>query len=435
MADEGGETLHLLHPDGTVTVQFMSTDEVGDTYITDADGQRQYITTESGEYLTTAASCPTQYILAIDSDGQIIATAPAAEFITGDSEEGFEEEQGEDVELEQEEGDEVLLEEEGEDVNQEQEHVEDEDNNLTVTLGEGEEVPEEVHETSIEEILEQEEEHLETEESNGEMQSLVTGLEELDQEQQQESKKEQQQKEIVLEQDEQERQHCANCFSKLIFQRGRSRKFTDKLYPCKEFPTLFPQNKHVGKEVTVLEALELLFDIKEKASTSSIGLCEDYVFCHRCVNSLLKLHTLFVEFTEASESPSFMKSIFAQYGILNEFFNVVREFKQEVDLEREPVTTSEEIPEQARLGSNENDAEEKKVSGEDVAPEITPTRTASVTNTSKNTKSMSKPNTKSTETAKGRKENAATPTSECNEMKLIHSESVFRTALLNEVTI
>lgn len=132
------------------------------------------------------------------------------------------------------------------------------------------------------------------------------------------------------EQSEQARHQCANCYSKLIFRKGRSKKFNEFLYASKENVALSNNsNKHYGKAVTVLEALDLLFDLKVKALSSDIRLCEDYIFCYSCVSSLTKLHTLFLEFTVASKSPSFMKSIFNQYGVLNEFKNVIREVKLE----------------------------------------------------------------------------------------------------------
>lgn len=165
----------------------------------------------------------------------------------------------------------------------------------------------------------------------------------------------------IQEQSEQERQQCANCYSKLIFQRGRSRKFSEYLYISREYSGEKElSNKHYDKAVTVLEALDLLFDLKIKSLSSHIRLCEDYVFCYRCVSSLVKLHSVFMEFTAASKSPSFMKSIFSQYGVLNEFKNVIQDLKQEgiekgsETVKSDPFETCQEVEAAAELKCDSN---------------------------------------------------------------------------------
>jgi len=62
--------------------------------------------------------------------------------------------------------------------------------------------------------------------------------------------------------------------------------------------------------VTVLEALDVIFELNKNSFLSEIILDEmEYSICRQCCSILSKLYKFYIEFAECSEAPSYVKSI------------------------------------------------------------------------------------------------------------------------------
>jgi len=80
-------------------------------------------------------------------------------------------------------------------------------------------------------------------------------------------------------------------------------------------------------DVSVLEALDVIFEVQKKSGLSQILLNEDnYVICWTCCCVLTQLYRLFIEFTDISDDRMFMKSITVQNKELKSYQELISKY-------------------------------------------------------------------------------------------------------------
>ncbi|CAG7706988.1 unnamed protein product [Allacma fusca] len=117
---------------------------------------------------------------------------------------------------------------------------------------------------------------------------------------------------------------CANCYQD-IASSSNSKRLKDELQIDHGCSSSLPR-------ISIMEALDIVFDINRKSYQTSILLDENkYLLCPNCVRIFIHLFSRFSEFVEASSSPSYLFSLIRNRRDYSKLFPVV-EIKEEVDI-------------------------------------------------------------------------------------------------------
>jgi hypothetical protein len=95
------------------------------------------------------------------------------------------------------------------------------------------------------------------------------------------------------------------------------------------------EDRTTRDRTTVLQILDLIFDMSRKSRSAGLELDETSHLCWKCTIILTQLYKLFLEFIEAAEIPSVMKSIFQHNPTLVKFQDALREREEEMDVDVE----------------------------------------------------------------------------------------------------